>query len=177
MESHFRVCWRRSKPNPSTIRLKNSSTDLTWCVLRYFGIFPMSSVFQTLENMTCDRNRHELLNILCKICSRNRITPKSMHVNKRLTGKLVEEYSGGQATVFRAERHGCQVAVKMVRIYMTSDFGKCLSVSARHLNAPGTATEPWVHRSFVEKLLHGDISDTQTSYHCSVWTWSGIGLR
>ena len=90
----------------------------------------MLSIFQTLEHMTYNRNRHELLNILCKMCSRHRITPKSMHVNKQLTGKPVEEYSGGHATVFRAERHGYQVAVKTARIYMTSDFGKCLSVSA-----------------------------------------------
>ena len=52
-----------------------------------------------------------------------------MHVDKHWDGELVEEYNGGQANIFRAEYRGRRVAVKTVRIYLTSDIGKCTSVS------------------------------------------------
>ena len=85
-----------------------------------------------LDHMVFDEDRHKLLNILCKTCSRQRIIPKSMHVDERLNGELIEEYNGGQATIFRAECYGRAVAVKTVRIYVTSDFDKCFSVSGPH---------------------------------------------
>ena len=80
--------------------------------------------------MACDQDRHELLNILCKMCSRQRMIPKSMHMDKRLNGELIEEYDGGHATIFRGEHKDRPVAVKVVRVYLTSDFGKCFSVRA-----------------------------------------------
>ena len=52
-----------------------------------------------------------------------------MHVDERLNGELIEEYGGGQAIVSRTEHNGHSVAVKTMRIYLTSDFSKCLSVS------------------------------------------------
>ena len=51
-----------------------------------------------------------------------------MHVG-RLTEQLVEEYHGGRAVVFRARRKNHQVAVKIMRVTMCSDFDKCHSVS------------------------------------------------
>jgi len=86
-------------------------------------------MFQMLGHMACDEGRHKLLNILCKMCSRQRMIPKSMHMAERLSGKLVEEYDGGHAIVSRAEHNGRPVAVKVMRIYLTSDFDECFSVS------------------------------------------------
>ena len=122
-------------------------------------------MFQMLDHMACDEDRHKLLNILCKMCSRQRMIPKSMHVGERLNGELIVEYNGGQAIVYRAEHNGRAVAVKTVRIYLTSDFSKCLSVSrtlAPH--APEVFIDHSVCRSSVEKLLRGGISDTRTSF-------------
>ena len=89
-------------------------------------------MFQMLDHMACDEDRHKLLNILCKTCSRHRMIPTSMHMGKRLSGELIEENCGGQANIFRTEHNGRQVAVKTVRVYLTSDFDKCLSVSKAH---------------------------------------------
>lgn len=85
-------------------------------------------MFQMLDHMACDEDRHKLLNILCKTCSRQRMIPNSMRVDGRLNGELTEECRGGYATVFKAEHRGYIVAVKTVRIYLTSDFGKCFRV-------------------------------------------------
>ena len=54
--------------------------------------------------------------------------PKEMHVG-RLIGQLVEEYHGGRAVIFRAQRNNHQVAIKIMRVTMCSDFDKCRSVS------------------------------------------------
>lgn len=81
-----------------------------------------------LDQATSDQERHELLNILCKMCSRQRMLPKVMHVG-HLTGELVEADSGGHAVIFRAQRNNRSVAVKTIRITMNSDFDKCHSVN------------------------------------------------
>ena len=81
-----------------------------------------------LDDVICDRDRYELLNILCKMCSGQRTIPKSMHVDDCLSGELIEEYDGGHATVFRGQHKGRPVAVKIVRLYLTSNFDKCFSV-------------------------------------------------
>ena len=136
-------------------------------------------MFQMLDHMVCGEDRHQLLNMLCKVCSRQRMIPKSMYTVERLNGELVEEYDGGHAIISRAEHNGRRVAVKTVRIYLTSDFGKCFSVSKTL--APARSTEvPNDHsacRNSVEKLLRGGISDTRTSFRCSVWIWNITGFR
>jgi len=82
-----------------------------------------------LDNTVCGQDRHELLNILCKMCSRQRIIPKSMHMPNCLDGELTEVYDGGHANLFRGEHKGRAVAIKILRLYLTSDFDKCCSVS------------------------------------------------
>lgn len=79
--------------------------------------------------MTFDRERHELLNDLCKMCSRQRMLPKSMHLTGGLTGELVEEDSGGYAVISRAQHKNLPVAVKTVRI-TSSNFDECHRVNA-----------------------------------------------
>ena len=81
-----------------------------------------------LDHTVCGRDRHELLNILCKVCDRQRVIPRSMHMVNCLDGELIEEYDGGQANVFRGKHKGRPVAIKIMRLYLTSDLDKCLSV-------------------------------------------------
>ena len=81
-----------------------------------------------LDRARLDQERHELLNILCKMCSRQRMLPNSMHVG-RLTGELVEAERGGNTVVFRAQHNNRSVAVKTIRITMSCDFDKRHSVS------------------------------------------------
>jgi len=81
-----------------------------------------------LDRIACGRDRHELLNTLCKMCSRQRVVPSSMHMVNCLNGGPVEEYNGGHATIFRGEHRGRAVAIKTLRLYLTSDLDKNLSV-------------------------------------------------
>ena len=82
-----------------------------------------------LDNTVCDRDRHKLLNILCKMCSRQQKIPRSMHMVNCLQGELIEERNGGYATVFRGEHKGRAVAIKILRLYLNSDLDKCFRVS------------------------------------------------
>ena len=86
-----------------------------------------------LENTVRDRDRRELLNALCKMCSRQRKLPKSMQMHDCLGGELVEMDSGGQATIFKGEYRGRPVAFKVRRLCQSDDIDKHLSVSVEAL--------------------------------------------
>jgi len=74
------------------------------------------------------QERLKLFNQLCKTCSRHRVIPKSMHIPDCSAGSA-EVTSGGYADVPQGIYKGRQVAVKVVRIYTTSDLNVILSVS------------------------------------------------
>jgi len=76
-----------------------------------------------------DRERLKLFNKLCKICTRHSVIPTSMHIPDRLED-TVEVESGGFADVSRGTYKGRQVAIKVVRAYVTSDLNLIRSVSA-----------------------------------------------
>jgi len=121
-----------------------------------------------LDHIVSDRDRHDLLNILCKLCSRQRMIPKSMHMTNCLNGELIEEYDGGHASVFRDKHEGCPVAIKIVRLYLTSDFDKSLSVKILFLYLAEVTSDHGVYRDSAEKLSCGGTSDTRISYRCWV---------
>ena len=75
-----------------------------------------------------DRERLKLFNELCKMCSRHRVVPKSMHIPD-CSKDAVEVECGGFANVSQGTYEGRQVAVKVVRVYITSDLDVILSVS------------------------------------------------
>jgi len=75
-----------------------------------------------------DRERLKLFNELCKTCSRHRVIPKSMHIPDCSEGS-VEVECGGFANVSQSTYEGRRVAVKVVRVYVTSDLEVILSVS------------------------------------------------
>jgi hypothetical protein len=75
-----------------------------------------------------DRERLKLLNKLCKMCSQHRVIPKSMHIPDCSKGS-VEVERGGFADVSQGIYQGRQVAIKVVRVYITSDLDAILSVS------------------------------------------------
>ena len=80
----------------------------------------------------------KLLNNLCKACSRHRVIPTSMHIPDCSEGS-VEVESGGFADVSRGTYEGLQVAIKVVRVYVTSDLDTIRSVSVlpTPLHPPG----------------------------------------
>ena len=75
-----------------------------------------------------DRERLKLLNKLCKTCSRHRVIPTSMHIPDCSEGS-VEVESGGFADVSQGTYEGRRVAIKIVRVYATSDLDVIRSVS------------------------------------------------
>ena len=91
-----------------------------------------------------------------------------MRMDNCVNGELVEECNGGHATVFRSEHKGRPVAVKIIRVYLTSDFGKCLSVNTLIPYTAEVGIDHEVYRNSAERLLRGGISDIRTSYRYSV---------
>jgi hypothetical protein len=75
-----------------------------------------------------DRERLKLFNTLCKTCSRHRVIPKSMHIPD-CSKDSVEVECGGYADVSQSTYKGRQVAIKVVRMYITSDLDIIRSVS------------------------------------------------
>jgi hypothetical protein len=75
-----------------------------------------------------DQERLTLFDELCKTCSQHRVIPKSMHIPDCSEGS-VEVECGGYADVSQSTYEGRRVAVKVVRLYMTSDLDGILSVS------------------------------------------------
>jgi len=74
------------------------------------------------------QERLKLLNKLCKTCSRYRVIPMSMNIPDCSEGS-VEIESGGYADVSQGTYEGRQVAIKVVRAYITSDLDAIRSVS------------------------------------------------
>jgi len=75
-----------------------------------------------------DRDRLKLFNKLCKKCSRHRIIPHSMLIPE-CSEDSEEVECGGFANVSRGTYEGRQVAIKVVRMYLTSDLDTIRSVS------------------------------------------------
>jgi len=75
-----------------------------------------------------DRERLKLLNKLCKTCSRYRVIPTSMHIPD-CSEDSVEVECGGFADVSQGMYKGRQLAIKVVRAYITSDLDVIRSVS------------------------------------------------
>jgi len=118
-----------------------------------------------LDNAGCDRDRHKLLNTLCKMCSRQKTIPKSMYMVNCLEGELTEEYGGGQGTVFRGEHKGRAVAIKISHLYLTSDLDKCFRVSILALRIAEIPTDtgiPGIHSR------GGCMEASSTSEHLTV---------
>jgi len=74
------------------------------------------------------RERLKLFNKLCKTCSQHLVIPTSMHIPD-CSEDSVEVESGGFADVSQGMYEGRRVAIKVVRVYITSDLGAIRSVS------------------------------------------------
>lgn len=89
---------------------------------------------QALDSLT-PRLRKKCLRALCKICGRQALLPRSLQIPlcyNRLDNAL---YSGGYADVWMGEHQGRKVAVKVLRLYSTSNLGKVINVGRRRVLA------------------------------------------
>jgi len=74
--------------------------------------------------------KRKCLNTLCKICGRRALLPSPFQIPlcfDRLKGR--PRYRGGYADVWVGKHQGCEVAVKVLRVYSAGDLDKIISVS------------------------------------------------
>ena len=72
--------------------------------------------------------RKKCLKSLHKICGRHAILPKSLHIPPCYDRQGIPLYQGGFADVWKGEHQGREVAVKVLRVYKTSDLEKVTGV-------------------------------------------------
>src|SRR5258706_515295 len=70
------------------------------------------------------KDQPKFLNILGKLCRQLKTIPDSIHIECCPTSQMGEEYGGGCGTVSRGEYRGRPVAVKILHLYLTSEFVK-----------------------------------------------------
>ncbi|KAF9646136.1 kinase-like protein [Thelephora ganbajun] len=78
-----------------------------------------------------DEERLTLFNKLCKTCSRQRLLPRSMHISDYSWDPMDNDCHGGHANVSQCTYKGRRVAVKVPRVYDTSDSDDILSKFCR----------------------------------------------
>ena len=74
------------------------------------------------------RLRKKTLNALCKICHRQAHLPNALHIPLCYNRFDDPVYSGGYADVWMGEHQGGKVAVKVLRIFSTSDLDEVTKV-------------------------------------------------
>ena len=73
--------------------------------------------------------RKKTLSALCKICGRQALLPRSLQIPFTYDQSDHPLFSGGYADVWMGEHRSRKVAVKVLRLSMTSNLGKIISVS------------------------------------------------
>ena len=70
---------------------------------------------------------------LCRVCGHRALLPKSLQIPLCYDRLQVPQYEGGHADVWRGNHQGRLVAAKVLRVYLTSDFGKIRRVGCLHI--------------------------------------------
>ena len=83
--------------------------------------------------------RQKCLSVLCKICGRQALLPRSLRIPVCYDRSDDPLYTGGFADVWMGEYQGTKVAVKVLRVSESSDFDKITSVGRcpRHSDSVG----------------------------------------
>lgn len=109
----------------------------------------------------------ELINKLCKTCSRKRLLPNSMHIPDCLDESSEVRSQGGNADVWESIYKGQRVAVKVLRVYATNDLDIVLSVGDPSVHV-SPRPERVICRGFAGRRSCGSTSNIQMFFHCSV---------
>lgn len=73
--------------------------------------------------------RTRCLSTLSKICGCHGLLPKSVQIPLCYNRMDFPLYHGGYAEVWKGEYEGCKVAVKVLKVYQTSDLDRIKLVS------------------------------------------------
>ena len=76
-----------------------------------------------------DQERGKKVRKLSGICGQKGVLPRSMHIEGLSEGSAEAECLGGYASVFKTMHDGVLVAVKVIRMYLTSDTDSVFRVS------------------------------------------------
>ena len=106
-----------------------SRHSLIFCSLHYFTFRRLPPAGQALDLPNLPSwLRKKCLSVLCKICGRRALLPRSLKLPLCYNRSENPLYRGGYADVWKGEHEGRHVAVKVLRVYSTSDFEKITSV-------------------------------------------------
>ena len=72
--------------------------------------------------------RQKCLSVLCKICGREALLPRSLRIPLCYDRSDDPLYTGGFADVWMGEHRGIKVAAKVLRVSESSNFDKITSV-------------------------------------------------
>ena len=81
----------------------------------------LRSITQELDNLE-PRIRRRCLRYLYRICGRQSLIPRTLEVEAQYDQKGYPLRNGGFADVWMGQHNGREVAVKVLRVYLTSDF-------------------------------------------------------
>ena len=74
--------------------------------------------------------RRKCLATLCKICSHHALIPRSMQIPLCYNRTESPRYRGGFAEVWKGEHEGVEVAVEVLKIFVTSDLVRITRVGS-----------------------------------------------
>jgi len=77
-----------------------------------------------------DQERGKKVKKLSGICGQKGVLPRSMHIEGLSEGSAEAECLGGYASVFKTVHDGVLVAVKVIKMYLTSDTESIFRVSS-----------------------------------------------
>ena len=110
----------------------------------------------------------EAINTLGKMCRHLNTIPDSVHIETCQVDPTSEGYNGGFANVYQGVYRGRKVAVKTLRLYITSNFEECFGVSNEDSQVDReVSSHHTVFRNFAERSSPGGTYDIRTFYHLS----------
>ena len=74
------------------------------------------------------QTRRKCLKLLYRMCGRNSLLPTVLQIPDCRSPASVALYRGGFGDVWKGEHYGREVAVKVLRIYSTSDLQRIIGV-------------------------------------------------
>ncbi|KAF9647776.1 kinase-like protein [Thelephora ganbajun] len=107
----------------TTIFSDSTETEVVKC-LRGDDAQSFVDVIDEILDTLAPRLRRRCLSTLCRICGHQALLPRSVQIPLCYDRMNPPLYHGGYAEVWKGEHQGREVAVKVLKVYLTSDLDK-----------------------------------------------------